>query len=193
MKIGYGRVSSEDQSLEIQTQQLLAAGCEESHLEKQSGTSLNKRTELEKALSRLRKGDALVVYRVDRLSRSPRDTLNILHRIEAASASLIIIDQKIDTSTPEGKAWLMMLITFAGFETDLRKKRQAEGIANKLAKGSFHKKTRESVIDKMKPRAEELLLAGLNKLEIAKRLGLSERSIYRLLPKGTTRESLKVA
>jgi DNA invertase Pin-like site-specific DNA recombinase len=94
------------------------------------------RTELQKVLSVLGEGDALVVTRLDRLGRSMRGFANIAHEIEQAGAHLKVIEQSVDTSTAE-RAFYGMLAVFAAFETDVRRERQLEGIAMAKRQGVY--------------------------------------------------------
>src|SRR4030088_3149076 len=135
--IGYARVSSTDQDLAIQEAVLKAAGCEVIRAEKRSGSSTEGRTELQTVLEFLRKGDVLMVTRIDRLARSIGDLQDIVRALKAKGAALKATEQPIDTSTAAGKAFLDMLGVFAEFETNLRKERQLEGIAKAKAAGVY--------------------------------------------------------
>jgi DNA invertase Pin-like site-specific DNA recombinase len=148
--IGYARVSTTDQHLEIQIAALKAAGCDVIRSEKRSGTSTKGRTELQTVLDFIREGDALVVTRIDRLARSIGDLQDIVRAVKAKGASLKATEQPIDTTTAAGKAFLDMLGVFAEFETSLRRERQAEGIAK--AKAASVYKGRPSSIDAVKIR-----------------------------------------
>ena len=116
---GYARVSTTDQDLAVQRNALNLAGVGVIFEEKASGTKREGRTELQKVLSVLGEGDALVVTRLDRLGRSMRDLANIAHEIEQAGAYLKVIEQSVDTSTAAGRAFYGMLAVFAAFETDV--------------------------------------------------------------------------
>jgi len=135
--IGYARVSTSDQDLEIQQIALKAAGCEHIRSEKRSGTTATGRDELRIVLDMLRSGDVLMVTRIDRLARSIGDLQDIVRALKAKGASLKATEQPIDTSTAAGKAFLDMLGVFAEFETNLRKERQLEGIAKAKAAGVY--------------------------------------------------------
>ena len=121
--IGYARVSTTDQDLTIQREALQAAGCTLIREEKASGTSTAGRPELAAILAFIRKGDTLVVTRIDRLARSMGDLQDIVRAIRAKGADLKATDQPIDTSSAAGKAFLDMLGVFAEFETNLRRER----------------------------------------------------------------------
>jgi DNA invertase Pin-like site-specific DNA recombinase len=135
--IGYARVSTTDQNLELQENALRAAGCEIIRLEKRSDTTTAWRDELRTVLDFLRKGDVLMVTRIDRLARSIGDLQDIVRTVKTRGASLKATEQPIDTSTAAGKCFLDMLGVFAEFETNLRRERQLEGIADAKARGVY--------------------------------------------------------
>jgi len=178
--IGYARVSSTDQDLTIQETALRAAGCEVIRAEKRSGTTTEGRDELRTVLDFLRKGDVLMVTRIDRLARSIGDLQDIVRQVKARGASLKATEQPIDTGTAAGKCFLDMLGVFAEFETNLRRERQLEGIAKAKAAGAY--RGRKPSIEPMQVR--ELRAQGLGATEIAKALGIGRASVYRLLEAG---------
>src|SRR6202048_2914323 len=135
--IGYARVSTNDQNLEIQVAALKAAGCGVIRAEKRSGTTTSGRTELQTVLDFLGAGDVLMVTRIDRLARSIGDLQDIVRAVKAQGASLKATEQPIDTSTAAGKAFLDMLGVFSEFETNLRRERQLEGIAKAKLAGVY--------------------------------------------------------
>jgi DNA invertase Pin-like site-specific DNA recombinase len=181
MRYGYARVSSSDQDLTVQREALSAAGCEVIRDEKVSGTSRKGRSELDTLLQFLRKGDTLVVTRVDRLARSVKDLQDIVHELKAKGVALRATEQPIDTSTPAGKAFLDMLGVFAEFETAIRRERQLEGIAKAKAKGVY--KGRPASIDAGK--VAELHQRGEKPSSIAAALGVSRQSVWRVLRTAT--------
>ena len=129
MRFGYSRVSTGDQSLDIQNEDLTKAGCERILAEKITGTSMNERAELKTLLTILRAGDEVWITRLDRLARSVHDTLVIVDRINKAGATLHSIHENIETKSPAGKMLMTMLAAFAQYETEIRRARQMEGIA----------------------------------------------------------------
>lgn len=139
---GYARVSSNDQDFALQEQEqeqaLRAAGCDVVRAEKASDTSRAGRTELETLLDFLRRGDTLVVTRIDRLARSIKDLQDIVHTLKARGVTLKATEQPIDTRSAAGQAFLDMLGVFAEFESNLRRERQLEGIAAAKARGAYH-------------------------------------------------------
>src|SRR5258708_39678353 len=178
--IGYARVSTSDQSLEIQEAALKAAGCGVIRAERRSGTTTFGRAELQTVLDFLDAGDVLMVTRIDRLARSIGDLQDIVRAVKAKGAILKATEQPIDTSTAAGKAFLDMLGVFAEFETNLRRERQMEGISAAKARGVY--KGRPPSIDVgeiLRLRREE----KLGPAAIARRLGIGRASVYRLLGK----------
>jgi DNA invertase Pin-like site-specific DNA recombinase len=142
--------------------------------EKASGTKRDGRSELQKVLSVLGEGDALVVTRLDRLGRSLRDIANITHEIEQSGAHLNVLEQGVDTSSAANRAFFGMSATFAAFETDIRRERQLEGIA--LAKRSGVYKGGKPRLDR--ERVKELSDDGIGPAAIARQLRMARSSVY---------------
>lgn len=175
--IGYARVSTNDQDLSIQKEALHAAGCSVVRAEKRSGTSIEDRAELQIVLDFLQAGDVLMVTRIDRLARSVADLQDIVRRLKAKGAALKAVEQPVDTSTAAGKAFLDMLGVFAEFETNLRRERQLEGIAQAKVKGVY--KGRKPSINRAK--VFELHANGQGATAIANELKIGRASVYRVL------------
>jgi DNA invertase Pin-like site-specific DNA recombinase len=175
--IGYARVSTTDQNLELQESALRAAGCDVIRSEKRSGTTTAGRDELRTVLDFLRKSDVLMVTRIDRLARSIGDLQDIVRAVKARGASLKATEQPIDTSTAAGKCFLDMLGVFAEFETNLRRERQLEGIADAKARGVY--KGRKASIDPAK--IKKMRADGIGPSAIAKALKIGRASVYRVL------------
>ena len=133
--LGYGRVSSEGQSLTAQVAELKAAGCVEIFQEKVSGAKTD-RKQLARLIARLDKGDVLVVTRLDRLARSTRDLLNVLDAVAKKNAGFRSLrDAWADTTTPHGRLMLTVLGGLAEFERELIRSRTGEGRARAVARG----------------------------------------------------------
>lgn len=180
--IGYARVSSVGQSLEVQREKLLAAGVEPDHLfeEKKSGLD-SERPKLKEAIRFARRGDTFLVSRIDRLARSTSDLYRIVGELQAKGVSFKCLDQAdIDTTSKYGKLMFGILASIAEFETDLRKERQMDGIASAKERGTkFGRKAKatEDVTDSIRNmRAEGLLIK-----DIMARTGLSKATVYRAL------------
>lgn len=176
-KFGYARVSTNHQDLTMQLETLKAAGCEPIRAEKRSGTSRTGRAELDTLLAFLRKGDTLVVTRIDRLARSVADLQDVVREVKAKGAYLKATEQPIDTGTAAGKAFLDMLGVFAEFETNLRRERQMEGIAKAKAEGVYKGRKPSVNADQVRTLHAE----GVGPSKIAKRLGIGRASVYRAL------------
>ena len=176
-RIGYARVSTEDQDVSIQRAALERDGCAIVFEEKRSGKKRLGREQLDLALRVLTKGDTLVVTRLDRLGRSLRDLANIAHEIDEGGADLRVLEQSVDTATSAGRAFFGMLAVFAQFETDVRRDRQAEGIAKAKVAGVYTggkpRIDRRQVVD--------LARDGKGPAAVARALGVSRMSIYRIL------------
>jgi len=176
--VGYARVSSIGQSLEIQLEQLAKEGCEKVFAEKRSGRSAEGRQELAHALDYVREGDVLVCTRLDRLARSLTDLHQIVSRLNIKGVGLRVIQQGvIDTTRSEGRLMLNVLASFAEFEADIRKERQMEGI--KRAKDAGVYKGRPKSIDRSQIIA--LKSEGVSPTAISKRLKIARASVYRAL------------
>jgi DNA invertase Pin-like site-specific DNA recombinase len=174
-KIGYGRVSSSSQDLAIQISQLEKAGCSPIRTEKVSGKSRDGRTELESILEFVRAGDELIVCKLDRLGRSTRDVLNIVHELEAKGASLKVLEPELSTSGDVGRIVVTVLGMVAELERKFIRERQQAGIEAAKVKGIY--KGRKRSVDASE--LEKLVEEGVRPSEIAKRLKKSRMTIYR--------------
>ena len=132
--VGYARVSSIGQSLDVQLDKLKADGCDEIFKEKRSGVTAD-RPELKECRKYVRKGDLLVITKLDRLARSTFHLTQIAEELREKGAELIVLDQNIDTSTSVGKLLFNVLASIAEFETEIRKERQFDGIQKAKEKG----------------------------------------------------------
>lgn len=176
--IGYARVSSSGQSLEVQRDQLQAAGCTRIFEEKRSGLSQDGREQLALALDYVRDGDVLIVTRLDRLARSITDLRQIVDRLTAKEVGFRALQQgDLDTSTSNGRLMLNMLGAFAEFEADLRRERQREGIDKAKANGIYKGRKPSVPVDEVR----KLRAEGMAPTEIAKTLNVGRASVYRAL------------
>ena len=134
MLIGYARVSTNDQETATQVAALKAAGCERIYREKASGGRWD-RPELHRLLNQLRKRDVLVVWKLDRLSRSLRDVLTIMERLCEAEAGFRSLTEAIDTTTPAGRMMMQMVGAFAEFERSMLRERTKAGLDSARREG----------------------------------------------------------
>ena len=176
--VGYARVSSSSQNLDLQLEQLADAGCEKVFAEKVTGTSRNDRQALAECLEWIREGDTLVVTRLDRLARSGRDLHDIIAQLSAKQVGFRCVQQgAVDTTTSMGKLILGILGAVAEFETDIRRERQREGIERAKAAGVY--KGRKPSVDVEQVRS--LRHQGLGATDIATKLGIARANVYRAL------------
>lgn len=177
--IGYARVSTRDQDLGVQVQELTDAGCGTIYTEKVSGTKADRR-ELHRAITALREGDTLVVTRLDRLARSTRDLLNIVDAIAKKWAHFKSLkDSWADTTTPHGKLMLTVLGGLAEFEHSLILARMSEG--RKRAKERGVKFGRPSKLTHHQSReARERLGKGESQADVARSFNVHPSTISRL-------------
>jgi DNA invertase Pin-like site-specific DNA recombinase len=127
MLIGYARVSTQDQDTDAQIAALKSSGCELIFQEKASGGRWD-RPELHRLLGQLRKGDVLVVWKLDRLSRSLKDVLLLMEKVEQADAGFRSLTEVIDTTSPAGRMMMQMVGTFAEFERAMLRERTQNGL-----------------------------------------------------------------
>ena len=151
--IGYARVSSGSQDTTVQEAMLRAAGCAVVRTEKVSGRSREGRGELEALMDFIRPGNSLVVAKLDRLGRSTRDVLNLVHELEQKGANLRVLEPAIDTGGPMGKMVLIVLGVVAEMELSFLKERQRAGMALSRPAAIF----RSTVSTESEPVATHLL------------------------------------
>jgi DNA invertase Pin-like site-specific DNA recombinase len=184
MKIGYARVSTEAQNIEMQIEALKREGCETVYQEKKS--AFDRRPELDNAIKSLRTGDTLCVWAFDRLGRNMLEVIANVKDIHDKGANVYSIVHKIDTDTPAGKIMLCNFSLFAEMEATLRKERQQAGIAIARTQGR--------TLGRRKGMSDETLSkAGLVRQmylsqepiytisQIAKELNISKKTLYRCL------------
>lgn len=176
MIVGYARVSTPDQNLDVQLAELEAHGCERIFTDKATGTN-TARAGLADILEFVREGDTLVVVRLDRFARSLSDLYSMLERLTRQGVAFHCLRQSIDTSTSTGKLTLAILGAVAEFENDLRRERQREGIARAKLRGVY--KGRPRSVDKQIVR--RMYGEGTKPTAIANALGISRTSVYRAL------------
>lgn len=175
--VGYARVSSVGQSLDVQLEKLNQAGCEKVFAEKRSGKKADNRSELQSLLSWVRDGDSVVVTKMDRLARSTGDLLNITKLLDEKNVGLVILDQSIDTKTSTGRLMLTMLAAIAEFENDLRRERQQDGIELAQKKGVVFGR-KPSLLTSEIQVIKERRAKGESVSALAREFGCSRMSVY---------------
>ncbi len=180
MKLGYARVSTDEQSLESQCQRLSAAGCEKLFEEKISGAARN-RPKLEKLVEQLRKGDVLVVTRLDRLARSTSELLRIAERITEKNAGLQSLDEPwADTTSSSGRMVMTIFAGIAEFERTLILSRTQEGRLAAQARGVAFGRPKKMQPDQQEL-ARELVRDGKSISAVARTFNVHPATIYRVL------------
>ncbi len=174
--IGYARVSSDDQEMRMQIDDLQRAGCWNIWKEHRSAWKRHKRPELEKALADLRPGDTFVVWKLDRLARNLGDAIVLIDRIGKAGAGFMALRDKIDLTTAVGRLMFHVIGAFAEFEVALTSERTGAGIAALRAAGwspgAPQKLSKEKAARMVAERKEGKPLRGL-----AKKYGLSTAGV----------------
>jgi len=176
-RIGYGRISTSDQNASSQEDALKGASVDRLFIDTFTGTKAS-RPELDKAREQLRDGDVLVITRLDRLGRSTKDLLTIVGDLDGKGVQLEVLEQSIDTSTPEGKLFFTMVAAFAEFEREIMRSRTMDGLAAARARGRLGGR---------KPKLSEKQIAEVARLydeqrpvqEIADLFGVSRPTVYR--------------
>lgn len=178
MKIGYARVSTQDQNLDRQIDNLKAAGCERIYQEKMTGTKSD-RPQYRLMLDVLRHGDILVTDSFSRLSRSTKDLLDLVDKLNASGVHLVSLKENLDTTTATGKLMLTMLSALSQFERDLIAERTADGLKAARARGRQGGRPR---IGTEKEKRQALAMYKSNAMsnrDIAKRFGVSTATLSR--------------
>jgi DNA invertase Pin-like site-specific DNA recombinase len=177
--VGYARTSTlhQDAGLEAQLKALKEQGCDKIFSEQVS--SVAERAKLDRALEYVREGDVLVATKLDRLARSVAHLCRIVAELERKGVALKILDIGINTSCPAERLFLNMLGSIAQFEREIMLERQKDGIAKAKAEGKF--KGRQPTARAKTPQILALAAEGLERKEIARRLGIGIASVYRVL------------
>ena len=180
MLIGYARVSTQDQNLDLQREALTKAGCEKIFNDKISG-SRAERPGLTKALEMLREGDTLVVWKLDRLGRSVKNLVDLVGELHQQGIQFKSLTDAIDTGTPSGRFFFHVMASLAEMERELTVERTRAGleVARQLGrKGGRRRQMTESKIES----AKKLLANGVPPRDVAMNLGVSVPTLYRWIP-----------
>jgi DNA invertase Pin-like site-specific DNA recombinase len=179
--LGYARVSrGDDQSNTLQARTLRAAGCRRIFEETASGGRWD-RPELHRLLDHLRAGDTVVVWKLDRLSRSLKDVLHIMERIAEAGAGFRSLTENIDTTTPAGRMMMQMVGSFAEFERAMIRERTSAGIAAARAEGRIGGRRPKLNAEQRAHIAENVMSGRHTAAQMARLYKVSEPTVSRLL------------
>lgn len=180
MIVGYARVSTQDQSLDLQSDALRTAGCEEIFSEKITGKQ-RERPELQNCLRMLRKGDVLVVWKLDRLARSLKDLVELITELEAKQVGFRSITEAIDTTTAGGKLVFHIFGALAEFEHNLIRERTLAGLAAARARGRKGGRKPSMSQSDIQKAAAMLLDPKITKTEVAKHFGISRVTLNKMI------------
>lgn len=183
MNVGYARVSTAEQNLNLQTDALKAAGCERTFVEMASGAQRD-RPELRKALDYMRPGDTLVVWKLDRLARSMRQLIDTVELLQSKDVGFRSLTEAVDTTTAGGLLVFHVFGALAEFERAMIRERTMAGLEAARARG--RKGGRRPKLSRSDIRDAKALLRDpeISFAEVAERLGVSTATLYRYLPGG---------
>ena len=181
LRLGYARVSrGDDQSNALQTKALKAAGCRRLFEEAASGGRWD-RPELHRMLDQLREGDTVVVWKLDRLSRSLKDVLHIMERIADAGAGFRSITENIDTTTPAGRMMMQMVGSFAEFEREMIRERTSAGLAQARAEGRIGGRRAKLTSAQQADVVDNVIANRKSAAQMARLYNVSEPTISRIV------------
>ena len=180
MRIGYARVSTEEQSLNLQLDALQKAGCQRVFTDQTSGATTD-RPGLQEALSHLRQADTLVVWKLDRLGRSVKGLVDLIMGLENRHIHFQSLTDSIDTKTPAGRFFFHVMASLAQMERELIAERTRAGLRAARRQGRVGGRKRRMTERKVSA-AQKLLAAGTPPREVAQSLGVSVPTLYRWLP-----------
>lgn len=184
MLIGYARVSTIDQNLDLQIDALTKAGCEKIFDDKLSGTRAD-RPGLARAMEALRKDDTLVVWKLDRLGRSVKNLVDLVSDLQKQGVNFKSLTDSIDTGSPSGRFFFHVMASLAEMERELTAERTRAGleVARQLGrKGGRKRQMTDSKIES----AKKLLATGVPPRDVAANLGISVPTLYRWIPASST-------
>lgn len=184
MLIGYARVSKgDDQSTAAQKRALKDAGCDRLFEESASGGRWD-RPQLHRMLDQLRAGDVVVVWKLDRLSRSLKDLLHILEKLDAVSAGFRSLTESIDTTSAAGRMMMQMVGSFAEFERAMIRERTSTGLAEARAAGRIGGRRAKLTVGQQADVVENVLSGRKPAAEMARLYRVSEATISRIVAAG---------
>jgi DNA invertase Pin-like site-specific DNA recombinase len=192
MHIGYARVSTDDQHTENQIEQLKKAGCERIYEEHASGGRWD-RPQLQDCLKHIRRNDTLVVWKLDRLTRSLSDLLRILAKVDEAGAGFNSLTESIDTTQPAGRLLMNMLGSFNQFERELIKERTKLGLARARANGRIGGGRYKLSATQQSEAIKMIRVGEKSQAEIAELFNVDRSTISRMMREVRERELLQAS
>lgn len=193
MLVGYARVSTGEQNLDLQIDALKQVGCEAVYQDELSGVKAD-RPGLSEALGYLRKGDTLVVWRLDRLGRSLKDLIQRVEELKQRGVEFHSLHENIDTATPSGKLQFHIFSALAEFERDLIRERTLAGLRAARARGRMGGRPKGITPAKVKMAARLMQDRSVSIQEICRTLGVSRTTLYRYVaPDGQVRQRQRSA
>jgi DNA invertase Pin-like site-specific DNA recombinase len=180
MLIGYARVSSSDQNLDLQIDELSKAGCSKIYSDKMSGINKN-RPGLDEAISHLRKKDTFVIWKLDRLGRNLKGLIDFVGRLEKKGVHFKSLTDGIDTTTPAGRFFFHVMASLAQMERELLIERTRAGLDAAKKRGRIGGRKRSMTPSKVEA-AKKLLDQGMPARDVANNLGVSIPTLYRWCP-----------
>lgn len=181
MLVGYARVSTQDQNPQLQLDALRDAGCEKVFSEKATGAKRDRR-ELTAALDYMRAGDTLVVWKLDRLARSLKQLIETVELLGSREIGFRCLSEPIDTSTDSGRFQLHVFGAMAEFEKSMIRERTIAGLVAARARGRVGGRPKALTEDDLRVAQALLRDADITVKEVARRMGVSEATLYRYLP-----------
>ena len=181
MKVGYARVSTFEQDLDLQLDALNDEGCDRIFCDQGESGAKGSRPEWDNCLDHLRKGDTLVTWKLDRASRSTKHLIELAEDLEKRGVELKSLKEQIDTSTAMGKFFFRMTASIAELERDIIRERTLAGLAAARARGRKGGR-KKSITEGQMLEAKRLAKAGeLSIMDICEQVGISRASYYRLV------------
>jgi DNA invertase Pin-like site-specific DNA recombinase len=180
MRIGYCRTSTQDQNLALQVDALNKVGCDRLFQDQMSGTRAD-RPGLKEALSHLREGDTLVIWKLDRLGRTVKGLIELVEELAKRKVHFLSITDQIDTSTPAGRFFFHIMASLSQMERETTLQRTHAGLQAARERGRIGGRRRQLTPSKMES-AKQLLANGIPPKDVAKNLGVSVPTLYRWLP-----------
>ncbi|CDZ41572.1 E14 prophage; site-specific DNA recombinase [Neorhizobium galegae bv. officinalis] len=191
MLIGYARVSTTDQNLDLQRDALRRAGCQKIFEEKKSGRVGTKRPEFDAALAYLRADDVLVVWKLDRLGRSLVEMMRTIDGLQKGDIKFQSLTEHFDSETAHGRFALQMHGAMAEYFLDLNRERTIEGLKAALARGKKGGRPRKLSEADLEAGKAMLAAGTIPVAQIAKRLGLSRAGFYNYFPQARAKAQVK--